>query len=181
VRDLVAAYNRNNQSAGSRSRTRTALRGVSLAVAPGEVVGLVGPNGSGKTTLIRAVTGVVRPVSGGVRLLGDDSAALSSRDRALRRSVVPQEPLLPDAFTALEIVLMGRAHLTLLQRTLATAAAERAMRDTATWELADRPAATLGRRASARGCRTRACPGGAASSARRATAHLTSATRRCWN
>ena len=146
VRDLVAAYNRNSQSAGSRSRARTALRGVSLSVAPGEVVGLVGPNGSGKTTLIRAVTGVLRPVSGEVRLLGDDSAALSSRDRALRAAVVPQEPLLPDAFTALEIVLMGRTpHLTLLQNEDAgdVAAAERAMRATATWEFADRPAGEL--------------------------------------
>ena len=106
----------------------------------------MGPNGSGKTTLIRAVTGVVRPVSGEVRLLGDDCAALSTRDRALRAAVVPQEPLIPDAFTALEIVLMGRTpHLSLLQNESAgdLTIAERAMRATATWEFADRPVGEL--------------------------------------
>ena len=46
------------------------LRGVSLDVAAGEVVGLVGPNGSGKTTLVRAVTRVMPLRSGEVRLLG---------------------------------------------------------------------------------------------------------------
>jgi iron complex transport system ATP-binding protein len=115
-------------------------------VRPGEVLGLVGPNGSGKTTLIRAVTGAVRPVSGEVRLLGEDSSRLSQRERALRAAVVPQEPLLPDAFSALEIVLMGRTpHLRLLQNEGASdlAAAERAMRATGTWEFADRPAGEL--------------------------------------
>jgi ABC-type branched-subunit amino acid transport system ATPase component len=48
----------------------TALDEVSLAVAPGAVVGLIGPNGSGKTTLINAVTGVVRPAQGRVALGG---------------------------------------------------------------------------------------------------------------
>jgi len=43
---------------------RPALREVSLALAAGELLGLVGPNGSGKTTLIRAASGVV-PLRGG--------------------------------------------------------------------------------------------------------------------
>lgn len=139
VRDLVAVYNR-------AGRTRTALRGVSLAVAPGEVLGLVGPNGSGKTTLIRAVTGAVTPSSGVLRLLGDDVSELSQRERALRAAVVPQAPVLPDAFTALEIVLMGRTpHLRLLQNESVAdlGAVERAMRATGAWEFADRPAGEL--------------------------------------
>jgi zinc transport system ATP-binding protein len=47
---------------------KTALRGVDLAVAPGEIVTIVGPNGSGKTTLLRAVIGAIRPATGTVRL-----------------------------------------------------------------------------------------------------------------
>jgi iron complex transport system ATP-binding protein len=115
-------------------------------VAPGEVLGLVGPNGSGKTTLIRTVTGALRPVAGEVVLLGESLSRLSQRERALRAAVVPQEPLLPDAFSALEIVLMGRTpHLRLLQNEGASDldAAERAMRATGTWEFAERPAGEL--------------------------------------
>lgn len=49
-----------------------ALRGVSLSIAKGEVLGLIGPNGAGKTTLVNAVTGVT-PASGGtVTFMGDD-------------------------------------------------------------------------------------------------------------
>lgn len=134
VRDLEAAYRRNGT-------VWPALRGVSLSVGRGEVVGLAGPNGSGKTTLIRCVTGGMVPALGRVLLLGEDVAGLSQRERALRAAVVPQEPALPEAFTALEVVLMGRTpHLRLLESEGAAdlRAAERAMRATGVWEFAAR-------------------------------------------
>jgi len=48
------------------------LRGVSLSLAPGETVGLMGRNGMGKSTLIRTIMGLVRPRSGNVAIDGDD-------------------------------------------------------------------------------------------------------------
>ncbi|MFB6362058.1 MAG: ATP-binding cassette domain-containing protein, partial [Halobacteriales archaeon] len=48
----------------------TALAGVDLEVAPGEVLALIGPNGAGKTTLVRCLTGTTSPDAGTVRLLG---------------------------------------------------------------------------------------------------------------
>ena len=49
-----------------------ALRGVDLAVRPGEVYGFIGPNGAGKTTTMRILVDVLRPSSGTVRVLGSD-------------------------------------------------------------------------------------------------------------
>ncbi len=53
-----------------------ALQGVSLEVRPGEVVALIGANGAGKTTTLRAVSGLVKPAAGRVRLLGEDVTGL---------------------------------------------------------------------------------------------------------
>jgi branched-chain amino acid transport system ATP-binding protein len=48
------------------------LRGVSLAAGPGEIVAVVGANGAGKTTLLRALSGLITPTAGRVRLGGTD-------------------------------------------------------------------------------------------------------------
>jgi iron complex transport system ATP-binding protein len=139
VRSLTVAY----ESAG---RAVTALRDVSLEVAAGELLALVGPNGSGKTTLLRALTGAVKPAQGEATVCGDEARTLSPREMARRVAVVPQEPSLPEGFTALEAVLMGRTpHLRLLQSegTADAEAARRAMLATGTWELAGRPVGEL--------------------------------------
>src|SRR6202035_2345887 len=54
------------------------LDNVSLKVGRGEVIALFGPNGAGKSTLMKALSGLIRPVSGTIRLDGKDLSALSA-------------------------------------------------------------------------------------------------------
>ena len=92
------------------------VEGVTFEVMPGEVVGLVGPNGSGKSTIIKALSRVITPYAGTVLINGRNISRIPRSELSLMISVVPQIPLLPSAFTAFEIVLMGRnPHLGLFQ------------------------------------------------------------------
>jgi iron complex transport system ATP-binding protein len=130
VRDLTVAYGE-----------LVALRQVSLSLAAGELLGVVGSNGSGKSTLIRAITRLVRPLGGDICLDGKELDRLSQREMARWAAVVPQNPHLPDAFTVLEVALMGRTpHLGLLQSEgrADLAAVRRALEQTDTWHLASR-------------------------------------------
>lgn len=93
------------------------LRDISVEVAPGEIVALVGPNGVGKSTLIRAISGTLSIGSGAIRIDGEDLLALRPAERARLIAVVPQAAVLPEAFNVSEIVLMGRTpHLPLWGR-----------------------------------------------------------------
>lgn len=55
-----------------------ALHGVSMKVMPGEVVALIGANGAGKSTILRAVSGLIAPMSGSIRWEGRDIGGFSS-------------------------------------------------------------------------------------------------------
>ncbi len=119
---------------------------MTFQVMPGEMVGIVGPNGCGKSTIIKALSHVISPRSGKILLDGKDISRIPRRDLARLVGVVPQMSLLPSAFTAFEIVLMGRnPHLGLLQyegpEELATA--WQAMERTSTQHLAERRVSEL--------------------------------------
>ncbi|MYR86676.1 ATP-binding cassette domain-containing protein [Streptomyces sp. SID685] len=86
------------------------LRGVSLEVGQGDVVGLVGPNGSGKSTLLRTVYRALRPAAGVVRVGDDDVWELSPRAAARRTAAVLQDTGgNTTGLTVTEIVSLGRA------------------------------------------------------------------------
>ncbi len=84
------------------------VNGVSVRLAAGALVGILGPNGSGKTTLLRLLSGTRRPSAGRVMLGDQPLDRRSRRDVARRIAVVPQETELAFEYSAIEIVLMGR-------------------------------------------------------------------------
>jgi lipopolysaccharide export system ATP-binding protein len=101
---------------------RTVVRGVSLEVAAGEIVGLLGPNGAGKTTVFSMVVGLVRPDQGRVRLGERDVTDLPMYRRARAGvSYLPQEPSVFRKMTVEENLLA-------ILETLALAPEERAER-----------------------------------------------------
>lgn len=125
---------------------KVVLKDITFQVRPGEMVGLIGPNGCGKSTIIRAISRVISPHSGKIFLDGKGISKIPRQDLARLLGVVPQMPLLPSAFTAFEIVLMGRnPHLGLFQyegpRELAIA--WQAMEKTGTGSLAERRVSEL--------------------------------------
>ena len=85
-----------------------AVRDVSLSVAPGDTVALVGPNGSGKTTLLRLLSGALKAERGVVNIDGRPIASSSPRELARKIAVVPQhvDPTL--ALTVESMVALGR-------------------------------------------------------------------------
>jgi len=129
------------QSVGIAYGRNVVVKDLTFQVMPGEMVGLIGPNGSGKSTIIKAISRVISPYSGKILLDGKNISEIPRQDLARLLGVVPQMSILPSAFTAFEIVLMGRnPHLGLLQYEGARdmAITWRAMEMTATHSLAER-------------------------------------------
>jgi len=82
VRDLAKRY-----------RSREVVKGVTLDIGPGEVVGLLGPNGAGKTTVFYMMVGLVAPERGEVLLDGQEVTRLPMHVRArMGLGYLPQEP-----------------------------------------------------------------------------------------
>jgi branched-chain amino acid transport system ATP-binding protein len=80
----------------------SALDDVSFAVTEGELLGLIGPNGAGKTTMLKAVTGVVTPERGRIRLGGHDLAGLPPHRRIRLGLALSQQLIRP--FRSLSVV-----------------------------------------------------------------------------
>ncbi|MFZ5510922.1 MAG: ABC transporter ATP-binding protein [Pseudomonadota bacterium] len=84
-----------------------ALRGFSLAVQPGEMVGLIGRNGAGKTTFMRSVMGHLTPSAGTIRFDGVDLAGVARNGRAaLGIGYMPEDRGLVPQLTVEENILL---------------------------------------------------------------------------
>jgi ABC-type multidrug transport system ATPase subunit/ABC-type transport system involved in multi-copper enzyme maturation permease subunit len=87
-----------------RRRRVDALRGVSFAVARGEVFGFLGPNGAGKTTTIRCLMGLCAITAGKAEILG---APVPSRAARQRMGFLPEQPYFYDYLTVSELLDLG--------------------------------------------------------------------------
>ena len=84
------------------------VQDVSLRIAPGEFVAIVGPNASGKSTLLRGLGRLLRPLSGRVCYDGEDARRIRSNEVARRLALLPQLPELDVDLTVEELVWRGR-------------------------------------------------------------------------
>jgi iron complex transport system ATP-binding protein len=128
-----------------RYGARVALDVPALALAPGDLIGLVGPNGAGKSTLLKALAGLVAR-SGTVTWRGAPIESLGAQQRARSIAYVPQTPPVHWPLPVRELVALGR----LPHRGHAAAATaaddeatEWALRETRTTVLAERSVAEL--------------------------------------
>lgn len=88
--------------------TKDVLQQVSFDLQPGEILAVIGPNGAGKSTLVRALSGVIPLRAGKVIFKGQDLADLPLHERARLIAVVPQARSIPAAYTAWQVVMLGR-------------------------------------------------------------------------
>lgn len=122
---------------------RTVVRGVSLAVDAGEIVGLLGPNGAGKTTTFYMVVGLTAPDAGRVMLAGQDVTNDPMYVRA-RKGIgyLPQEPSIFRGLTVEQNVLAILETLN-LSRASRRARADQLLNELKLASLAKSPAHTL--------------------------------------
>jgi len=103
IRDLVKQY-----PARDDTGPVTAVAGISLDVAPGEIVAFLGPNGAGKTTTLDIVLGLIKPTSGSVTVFGQDPRTAVNSGKV--SAVLQTGGLLRDLTVAETIKVIGALH-----------------------------------------------------------------------
>jgi iron complex transport system ATP-binding protein len=91
-----------------RQPPKVVLDDITVALNAGELVCLIGPNGAGKSTLMRTLAGMQPPLSGAIKIQGEDLSALSPRDLAQRLSIVLTERVDVGILSAYALVALGR-------------------------------------------------------------------------
>lgn len=138
MRDLVRTYRTGRGAGATEIRAND---GISLTVRQGEIFGLLGPNGAGKSTLVRQLTGLLRPDSGSVELLGHDIVRHPERAARLLGYLGQESSALDELTVALAAETTGR--LRGLTRAQARAEAADVLTELGLEPLAQRPLAKL--------------------------------------
>ncbi len=121
---------------------RVVVSDLDLSVHDHEVGAIIGPNGCGKSTLLRALARLLRPADGAVLLDGRPIHDLPTRQVARVLGLLPQSPICPEGIVVADLVSRGRApHRGAFTRwnDADDEAVARALEETGTVELADRP------------------------------------------
>ena len=82
---------------------------VNFSLSSGEILAVLGPNGAGKTTMLRCITGMLSWKTGASKLDGENIRAIRQRRLWQRMAYVPQAKTVSSAYTAFEMVLLGRS------------------------------------------------------------------------
>ncbi|MGB8197190.1 MAG: ABC transporter ATP-binding protein [Acidimicrobiales bacterium] len=91
-----------------RAGSKALISNVTLSFEPGTWTTVIGPNGAGKTTLVETIAGLRRPSSGSISILGEPLDQMNERARALKVSLVPQHPVVPNGMSVYDYVALGR-------------------------------------------------------------------------
>ncbi|HEY9804753.1 MAG TPA: ABC transporter ATP-binding protein [Leptolyngbyaceae cyanobacterium] len=105
---ILTTHNLNIGYQTSRKTVRCVARDISVCLEAGELVCLLGPNGAGKSTLLRSLAGMQPPISGEVRLLGENIYHLQPQNLAKRLSLVLTEKVDVGMLSAYTLVSLGR-------------------------------------------------------------------------
>lgn len=123
---------------------RPVLAGASLAVTPGEMVGVIGPNGAGKSSLLQVLSRALTADTGAVTLDGQRLSDWPRAALARRRAVLPQAPSVAFPFRVQDVVALGRSpHAGLSDRATDRAVVAGAMAESGISHLAGRLYGTL--------------------------------------
>ncbi len=97
------------ENLGFEIQGKVLLDDVSFSLPKGEVLAVLGPNGAGKSTLLKCLAGELRPTKGRIVVTSCVLEEQSARKVARWRGVLPQSSPIPFAFTAREVVSLGRS------------------------------------------------------------------------
>lgn len=108
--DKLSKLSAHNLSVGytQNGTTRVVVKNINIALAKGQLIGLVGINGSGKSTLLRTLAGLQKPLKGVLRFKGTALKNISTQQLAKELSVVLTNQPISKNLTVVEMVSLGR-------------------------------------------------------------------------